>query len=316
MGLPADNKDMRVKGTNPCVTGETMIFTTEGLRSVLSLVGKPFTAIVDGKKYPSTAAGFWKTGDKEVFEVTLANGMSVMATADHRFMTSNGKWTTVENLKIGTTALNISNNSNLNPDESWGSVGTFDEGYFCGLLSFKIFESGSREFSRGLLQGLFDKDGTVDASFVRLAQRSLYRLQSTQRMLLSFGILSTVSATQHELIIAGQHMTRFAESIGFSDETKQLKLGKIAGAYTNTYKTSSSWQSKVKAVKKGGVRPVFDATIPEISAFSANGFVAHNCGEQSLESYELCCLVETFIARHESLPDFLRKTSSLRSLAS
>lgn len=30
------------------------------------------------------------------------------------------------------------------------------------------------------------------------------------------------------------------------------------------------------------------------------------CLEQSLESYEVCCLVETFIARHESMEDFLR----------
>ena len=30
------------------------------------------------------------------------------------------------------------------------------------------------------------------------------------------------------------------------------------------------------------------------------------CLEQSLESYELCCLVETFPARHKSLEEYLR----------
>ena len=29
------------------------------------------------------------------------------------------------------------------------------------------------------------------------------------------------------------------------------------------------------------------------------------CLEQTLESYEMCCLVETFPANHDSLADFL-----------
>ena len=36
------------------------------------------------------------------------------------------------------------------------------------------------------------------------------------------------------------------------------------------------------------------------------GFIAHNCSEQTLESYEMCCLVETFIARCEDINDFKR----------
>ena len=35
-----------------------------------------------------------------------------------------------------------------------------------------------------------------------------------------------------------------------------------------------------------------------------NGVVSHNCGEQSLESLELCCLVESFPSRHETQDEF------------
>ena len=37
-----------------------------------------------------------------------------------------------------------------------------------------------------------------------------------------------------------------------------------------------------------------------------DGIFAANCSEQSLESYELCCLVETFPAHHDSLEDYQR----------
>jgi hypothetical protein len=39
---------------------------------------------------------------------------------------------------------------------------------------------------------------------------------------------------------------------------------------------------------------------------TVQGQVIGNCVEQSLESYELCCLVETFPAHHENAEDYLR----------
>jgi len=51
---------------------------------------------------------------------------------------------------------------------------------------------------------------------------------------------------------------------------------------------------------------VYDCRFPTTHCFSAGGFVAHNCLEQSLESFEMCTLVETFPSRHETCEDFLR----------
>ena len=59
------------------------------------------------------------------------------------------------------------------------------------LLEKKVFESGSMEFTKGMLQGLFDSDGTMigtkDKGFsVRLSQINVDRLEAVQRLL--FGI--------------------------------------------------------------------------------------------------------------------------------
>jgi adenosylcobalamin-dependent ribonucleoside-triphosphate reductase len=44
--------------------------------------------------------------------------------------------------------------------------------------------------------------------------------------------------------------------------------------------------------------------VSDFSDYRAEG--ANPCNEQSLESYELCCLVETFPANHDSMKDYLR----------
>ena len=76
---------------NPCVTADTEIFTIEGWTTVWQLMGMPFSAVVDGKEYPSTKAGFWHTGKKPIFRLTLSNGMTLKATGNHEIYTMRGK---------------------------------------------------------------------------------------------------------------------------------------------------------------------------------------------------------------------------------
>ena len=78
--------DPEVAGFNPCITGDSKILTSEGEIEVKDLVGKQFTAILYGNSYLSTEEGFWSNGEKEVYKITLENGMSIKATEDHRFM--------------------------------------------------------------------------------------------------------------------------------------------------------------------------------------------------------------------------------------
>jgi ribonucleotide reductase alpha subunit len=107
--------DPEVDGYNPCLTGDTLIHTNEGLREINDLVGKPFTAIVDGKEYSSTEKGFWKTGTKPVFKMILENGLEIKATDNHKFLTRNNlnnEWRQVIELKVG-DVLNLSDNTSL-----------------------------------------------------------------------------------------------------------------------------------------------------------------------------------------------------------
>lgn len=75
--------------TNPCcVTLDTQITTTEGRKSAKELIGVPFVAVLGGKEYKSK--GFWTTGIKSVYRLTLENGYNVKLTLDHLVETLNG----------------------------------------------------------------------------------------------------------------------------------------------------------------------------------------------------------------------------------
>jgi intein/homing endonuclease len=74
---------------NPCVVGDSMVSTKNGLSLVNDLIDKPFDALVDGKLYPSLK-GFWKTGTKDVVELEFESGRKLRVTPNHKIMTTNG----------------------------------------------------------------------------------------------------------------------------------------------------------------------------------------------------------------------------------
>ncbi|MBC7665259.1 MAG: hypothetical protein H7276_15985, partial [Caulobacter sp.] len=73
-----------IAATNPCVTGDTWVQTSDGPRQVSQLVGQPFVAMVDGKAYRTESDGFFKTGVKPVFKLRTRQGHTLRLTADHR----------------------------------------------------------------------------------------------------------------------------------------------------------------------------------------------------------------------------------------
>ncbi len=127
-----------IQATNPCVTAETWVLTGEGPRQVRDLIGRPFTAVVDGVAHASAPAGFFSTGVKPVLNLTTAEGHALQLTADHplrrvtarnRFRTDS-EWTPAGRLVPGDEIL-------LNDHRAgapWSGPHSEDEGYLLGLL--------------------------------------------------------------------------------------------------------------------------------------------------------------------------------------
>ncbi len=127
-----------IAATNPCVTADTWVATSEGPRQVQQLVGQPFFALVDGKPYRTESNGFFATGSKAVFRLSTRQGHALRLTADHpvrrvtrktRYLVESD-WVNAGELKAGDEIV-LHNHRTL---EGWEGAHTEGEGYLIGLL--------------------------------------------------------------------------------------------------------------------------------------------------------------------------------------
>lgn len=381
---------------NPCITADTLVSTSNGIRSIGELYneGKPFTVIVDGKPYLSSPV--FKTGTKPVYRLITKEGYQIKLTGDHKVFTKRGK--------IEAGKLIQGESIVLTTGGSFGIHGTLDEGQVLGWLvgdgSMKedvaalyfyrkekeelaprfaamvslmvdgeqmahraypiapqyvekedkaVIESvrlwrmakryglshenkyivpnsvfaGSESMQRGYLQGLFSSDGHVAGTAqkgvsVRLTSVSKTLLIDVQRLLLNFGIVSTLYEKRrdagkrmlpdghggtkeyfckayHDLVISKSDIHLFSSLIGFLQEEKQEKLRSLLATYVRgPYK--KSFTATFDCLVEEGVEDVFDITVANIHRFAANGMIVSNCGEEGLPNWGVCNLCSINVA--------------------
>jgi ribonucleoside-diphosphate reductase alpha chain len=128
----------QIVATNPCVTADTWVMTDQGPSRVADLVGRRFTAIVDGRAYRVDSEGFFRTGSKPVLALLTREGHRLRLTADHRLRrvarktryTLETEWVAASQLQPGDEVL-LQDHRSL---AGWDGAGTQSEGYLLGLL--------------------------------------------------------------------------------------------------------------------------------------------------------------------------------------
>lgn len=78
----------RINGSNPCVTGDTLVATSEGLVRIDKMLTRGWRVIgADGKEHEIAPA--FQTGTKPVYELRTRSGYRLRLTADHKVKTLN-----------------------------------------------------------------------------------------------------------------------------------------------------------------------------------------------------------------------------------
>lgn len=103
-----ENEPDKAIGLNPCITGDSIISTAEGHKSVVDLIGKQFSVIVGTEIFESTEKGFWSNGVKSVYTLTLENGFSIKCTDNHMFCVSDDyQWKELKDFDVDNTRIAV-----------------------------------------------------------------------------------------------------------------------------------------------------------------------------------------------------------------
>ncbi len=127
-----------IQATNPCVTADTWVQTSDGPRQVHELVGRPFFAMVDGRAWRSLSNGFFATGSKPVLRLQTVEGHSLRLTADHPVRRVSRKtanvleteWAKAGDLQAGDEIVLHDHRG----AEEWAGEHSAEQGYLIGLL--------------------------------------------------------------------------------------------------------------------------------------------------------------------------------------
>ncbi|RLC66037.1 MAG: ribonucleoside reductase class II [Chloroflexi bacterium] len=120
------------EATNPCVAGDTLIYTARGIYRAdeLAACGASFPVVVDGRFGVYTlqeASPVFPTGVREVYRVRTKEGYELRLTANHRVMTDRG-WVEARNL-CSDDRVHI-----LNRTGAFGETGSTELGLVLGWL--------------------------------------------------------------------------------------------------------------------------------------------------------------------------------------
>ncbi len=90
----------RINGSNPCVTGDTLIATADGWHRIDSLVGKT-APVIGSDGQPHLVTRIFPTGRKPVYRLRTRAGYEVRITGDHKVWTDDRGDVAVANLQVG-----------------------------------------------------------------------------------------------------------------------------------------------------------------------------------------------------------------------
>jgi len=178
-----------------------------------------------------------------------------------------------------------------------------------------LIKSGSKNELYSLLRGIYSANGSVVSNRVSLKTTSKKFLEDVQTLLSSLGIRSyfTTNKPKNITFKNGDYICKerydlnittdrqkFLESIGFIQDYKNSKV-----FIDNTHYKKDTYDIVSKDFVS--VEETFDITVNNSShTYWAQGCNVSNCAEQSLESKEMCTLVETYICNHDSVEDYER----------
>lgn len=177
------------------------------------------------------------------------------------------------------------------------------------------FDTWSYEDKAAFLRGCFSANGTVLSTgricYKATSKSFIQKLQDILKNTFDIDSYITINKPTSVKFSNGTYILKESYDINIGRFEEKVKFYNKINFYQE-YKRlilKSNLIMKapyVRSIKPNGVVDVYDFTMENNHWGVVNGFIAHNCGEQSLENMETCLLVESFPNRNENLEDYKR----------
>ena len=278
--LLSEDDAFEYAGVNPCLSGNTLIQTTDGNIPIKNLVGRtPDVYCMDdnGELSIAKATKIWCTR-KDAQTVTVHTGKGdITCTPDHLIFTTNRGWVEAKSLKKGDKIKGLNRQMKGEIHVSVGLSGT-------KYTPEHRFVLGHYENIEGMDVHHIDGD-TFNNKYENLQA-------------LSHAEHSRVTNTGRVIEYSrDKNNGRFLPKAVKSKRTSKNQGKKVGN---NWYVKGVSWNTKTE--------DVYDITVPEFHNFIANDMVVHNCAEEPLPSGGSCLLgslnLSAFVETIEGQPQF------------
>lgn len=261
--LMSNTKDFSYAGTNPCVTGDTIINTADGEFPIRELVGKtPYIYCMDddGIITIRQATKIWKTRENaDLVEVRTGKG-NLRCTPDHRIYTKNRGWVEAKDLKRGDKVVGLNRTMK---DEKHLAVGLSGTKY---IPEHRLVASAFYDISGKDVHHI--DDDTFNNTISNLE-------------VLSHGQHSAITNTGRTIEVQRDEKGRYVKK-DIHKKRDTINQGKNAIVGTN-------W-NVIEVITLDEKEDVYDMTVPEVHNFVANRIVIHNCAEEPLPAGGSCLL--------------------------
>ncbi|MDQ3613691.1 MAG: vitamin B12-dependent ribonucleotide reductase, partial [Chloroflexota bacterium] len=222
----------RINASNPCVTGDTLVATTDGYRRIADLVGA-VAEIIASDGGPSKVTEIFPTGIKPVYDLRTRSGYRLRLTADHRVMTSNRGDVPADQLQASDRVLlqGAGFGTRMLGDEIAEVLGVaVGDGCMTGKQGhvFITVSKQEREIAARLLESIDEFTGTGVDGRARRA-RTVYETPTSLRVGTSALPFRTI-VSRYTVLDQGASEKRFTDEVFALDRETQSAL--LRGLFT------------------------------------------------------------------------------------
>ena len=260
--LLSEDNAFEYAGVNPCLSGNTLIQTTDGNIPIKDLVGTTpdvYCMNDNGELSVAKATKIWCTR-KDAQTVTVHTGKGdITCTPDHLIFTTNRGWVEAKSLKRGDKIKGLNRQMKGETHVSVGLSGT-------KYIPEHRFVLGHYENIEGMDVHHIDGD-TFNNKYENL---------------------QTLSHAEHSKVTNTGRVIEYNRDKNsgrfLPKAVKSKRVSKNQGKQVgnNWYVKDVSWNTETE--------DVYDITVPEFHNFIANDMVVHNCAEEPLPSGGSCLL--------------------------